>query len=60
MLTSDSDEVEPVKETPPPEPTISSSLHNIKNTPHEYHLVTEAKGRAKLIQTLRGLKSFCF
>jgi DNA polymerase-1 len=56
-LTSDSDEVETVKETPVP---AVSNLDNISNTPHEYHLVTEKKDRAQLIKRLSGLKSFCF
>ncbi|HWF20173.1 MAG TPA: DNA polymerase, partial [Verrucomicrobiae bacterium] len=32
----------------------------IAEVPHQYHLVADANARAKLIQTLRGLKSFCF
>ena len=58
-LTSDSDEVAPVKEMPPPPTTVTTHLKTIADTPHEYHLVTQAKERARLIETLRGLKSFC-
>jgi DNA polymerase-1 len=57
-LTSDSDEAPPVEEKPPP-PPVATHLKTIAETPHEYHLVTLAKDRARLIETLCGLKSFC-
>jgi DNA polymerase I len=48
----------------PPEPAetkpVNPNLKTISDVAHEYHLVTEPKERAKLIKTLRGLKSFCF
>jgi DNA polymerase-1 len=39
---------------------VNPNLKTIADVSHEYHLVTEPKERAKLIKTLRGLKSFCF
>ena len=59
VLTSDSDEItspEPPVVLPPP----VSNFKTIADVPHEYHLVKDAKERAKLIKTLGGLKSFCF
>ncbi|HZQ46495.1 MAG TPA: DNA polymerase I [Verrucomicrobiae bacterium] len=55
VLISDSEVITPV-EAPP----VQSNFKTIADVPHEYHLVTEAKERAKLIKTLQGLKSFCF
>ena len=47
--------------------SVSSSLpkhaiaeKNIENTPHTYHLVDSAEGRAELIKALAAQKSFCF
>jgi DNA polymerase-1 len=60
VLISDSDveeEAEPEKEAAPP---VSTNHRTIADTPHDYHLITTAADRAKLIKTLRGLKSFCF
>ncbi len=56
LTSDDSEPIAPMEQSPPP----VSHHKTIKETPHEYHLVTEPKERAKLIQTLRGLKSFCF
>ncbi|MDB6023278.1 MAG: polymerase, partial [Pedosphaera sp.] len=55
VLVSDSEEITPVEKPP-----VMSNFKTIADVPHEYHLVTDAKERAKLIKTLRGLKSFCF
>jgi DNA polymerase-1 len=57
-LTSDSDDAPPAEEKPLP-PPLATNLKTIADTPHEYHLVTGSKDRARLIETLRGLKSFC-
>jgi DNA polymerase-1 len=56
VLISESDQAAPVVEEKP----VASNLKTISDVPHKYHLVTEPKERAKLIQTLRSLKSFCF
>ncbi len=58
-LTSDSDSEEPAP-VEPPAPVASHHYPTIKDTPHEYHLVTDAGERAKLVKKLSGLKSFCF
>ncbi len=50
-------EVAPAEPAPKP---AASNLKTIADVPHEYHLVTQPKERAKLIKTLRALKSFCF
>ncbi len=54
VLIAEGEEIKPV-EMPPPPP---SNLKTIADVPHEYHLITEAGERARLIKTLRGLKSF--
>ncbi|MCX6891793.1 MAG: DNA polymerase I [Verrucomicrobia bacterium] len=41
-------------------PGTAANLKTIAEVPHEYHLVSTAAERAKLIQTLQGLDSFCF
>ncbi len=43
-----------------PEPAVPSHLKTIKDVPHEYHLVTTREERAKLIEKLGRLDSFCF
>ena len=55
MLISDPEEIAPVAEPPP-----TGNFKTIAYVPHEYYLLTERKQRAELIQTLHGLKSFCF
>ena len=55
-LTSDSEPITPADEPGP----VAPHLKTIADVPHEYHLITRADERAKLIKTLRGLKSFCF
>lgn len=56
VLESESDAVAPV-EAPAP---VAVNYKTITDVPHEYHLVTDAKERAKLVKKLNGLKSFCF
>jgi DNA polymerase-1 len=58
VLVSESEPTAPA-ETAPPAP-VATNLKTIADVPHEYHLVTTSKDRAKLIKTLAGLKSFCF
>jgi DNA polymerase-1 len=55
VLISESDEIKPVEPSPVP-----SNLKTIADVPHEYELITDAKGRGVLIRKLKGLKSFCF
>ena len=45
---------------PAPEKPLKPNLKTIKDVPHEYHLVTDPAGRARLIEILRGQPSFCF
>jgi DNA polymerase-1 len=46
-----------LEDTPPAPP--AANLKTIAEVPHEYHLVDTAAERAKLIQTLEKLGSFC-
>src|SRR5205085_4387083 len=57
FLTAD-DYVEPVvaQETVP----VGPNLKSITDVPHEYHLVSDAAGRAKLVKELCSKASFCF
>ena len=55
VLISESDEVKPEEAAPVP-----SNLKTITDVPHDYELITDAKGRAELIGKLKKLKSFCF
>jgi DNA polymerase-1 len=55
-LTTDSEPIAPAVEPAP----VAPNLKTIADVPHEYHLITRPDERAKLINTLRGLKSFCF
>lgn len=41
-------------------PKHSIAEKNIENTPHTYHLVSDAPARAELIKALGEQKSFCF
>ena len=40
--------------------TVTANLKTLDDVPHEYHLVDTAAERAKLVQTLRAIDSFCF
>ncbi len=50
----------PKKSAAPPLPAHSVAEHSIENTEHEYHLVSDAAQRKKLIQLLGKQKVFCF
>ena len=52
-------ETEAAAETVPEAP-VMTNLKTAADVPHEYHLVSNAAGRKKLIKALSGLKSFCF
>jgi DNA polymerase I len=39
---------------------VASNLKTISDVPHDYQLITDKDGRAKLVKQLSGLKSFCF
>ena len=56
-LFGETEETAPVVEAPAP---VAANLKTVAEVPHEYHLVSTASERAKLIRTLKGLKSFCF
>ncbi len=47
-------------ELAPPAPKIAANLKTLTDTPHRYHIVSTAEQRAKLIERLRGAKSFSF
>lgn len=54
-------ETEGAAEEAAPKPAaVVANLKTIADMPHEYHLVDTAADRAKLVQTLRKLDSFCF
>ncbi|HEX3798523.1 MAG TPA: DNA polymerase I [Verrucomicrobiae bacterium] len=59
-LTSDSDEVEETTDAAQSPPPAAANYPTIKDTSHEYHLLTTKTERAKLIGKLNALKSFCF
>jgi len=44
----------------PPKPVISANLKKLADVPHDYQTAATAAQRAKLVETLQGLKSFCF
>ncbi len=60
VLISEVEGGEPPAAAPPEAKPINPNLKTIADVPHEYHLVTEPKERAKLVRLLRSLKSFCF
>jgi len=41
-------------------PAVAANLKTIADVPHEYHIAATPAERKQLIQTLAGLKSFCF
>ena len=41
-------------------PAVAVNLKTIADVPHEYHIAATPAERKQLIQTLGGLKSFCF
>jgi DNA polymerase I len=45
---------------PQAELALAANLKTIADVPHEYRLVSTKEERAKLIQQLKGLSSFCF
>ena len=47
------------EETKPKPPATGANLKTIAEVPHEYHLVDLPAERAKLVQTLQKLDSFC-
>ncbi len=53
-------EPEKVTGEPKVEPVASARLKTIADVPHEYHLVTTAAERARLIKALHEADSFCF
>jgi len=48
------------EETTPKPAAVAANLKTNTDVSHEYHLVATAADRAKLVQTLRKLESFCF